>query len=85
MPKEAILSTIDVIVLYSNIPYNEGQTSPRKILESKDNKKISSGTLIEFAGVVLKNNILEFDEKSFRKIHGTAIGIKFYLHMVFCL
>ena len=41
------------------------------------NKQISSDTLAELAEIVLKNNIFEFDEKTFKQKRGTAIGTKF--------
>ena len=34
-------------------------------------------TLLELAAIVLKNNIFEFDEKTFKQVRGTAIGTKF--------
>ena len=46
-------------------------------METRDNKQISSDTLTELAEVVLKNNIFEFDEKTFKQKRGTAIGTKF--------
>ena len=46
-------------------------------MELRDNKQISSDTLIELAKIVLKNNVFEFDEKTFRQVRGTAIGGKF--------
>ena len=61
----AILCTIDVVGLYPNIPHSEGLTALRRFLELRDNKQISSDTLIELAEIVLKNNIFEFDEKKF--------------------
>ena len=73
----AILCTIDVVGLYPNIPHSEGLTSLGRFLELRDNKQISSDTLIELAEIVLKNNIFEFDEKTFRQVHRTAIGTKF--------
>ena len=42
-----------------------------------DNKQISSDTLTELAEVVLKNNIFEFDKKTFKQKRGTAIAKKF--------
>ena len=33
---------------------------------NRDNKQISSDTLIELVEIVLKNNIFEFDEKTFK-------------------
>ena len=46
-------------------------------MELRDNKQISSDTLIELAEIVLKNNLFEFDQKTFKQVRGTAIGTKF--------
>ena len=43
----------------------------------RDNKQISSDTLVELVEIVLKNNIFQFDEKTFKQVRGTAIGTKF--------
>ena len=43
----------------------------------RDNKQISSDTLVELAKIALKNNIFQFDEKTFKQVRGTAIGTKF--------
>ena len=77
LPDGAILCTMDVVGLYPNIPHGEGLDSLRRYLETRDNKQISSDTLTELAEVVLKNNIFEFDEKTFKQKRGTAIGTKF--------
>ena len=62
LPQGAILCTIDVVGLYPNIPHSEGLTALQMFLELRDNKQISSDTIIELAEIVLKNNIFEFDE-----------------------
>ena len=46
LPQGAILCTIDVVDLYLNNPHSEGMTSLRRFLELRDNKPISSDTLI---------------------------------------
>ena len=46
-------------------------------MELRNNKQISSDTLIELAEILLKNNIFEFNEKTFRQVRGTAFGTKF--------
>ena len=46
-------------------------------MKTRENKQISSDTLAELAEIVLKNNIFEFDEKTFKQKCGTAIGTKF--------
>ena len=67
LPDGAILCTMDVVGLYPNIPHGEGLDSLRRYLETRDNKQISSDTLMELAEVVLKNNIFKFDEKTFKQ------------------
>ena len=76
LPDQAILCTMDIVGLYPNITHGEGLASLRRTMETKDNKQISSDTLTEFAEVVLKNNIFEFDEKTFKQKHGTAMEHK---------
>ena len=46
-------------------------------MELRNNKQISSDTLIELAEILLKTNIFKFNEKTFRQVCGTAIGTKF--------
>ena len=48
-----------------------------KFLEARENKQISSEILAELAEIVLKNNIFEFYEKTFKQKRGTAIGTTF--------
>ena len=61
----AILSTMHVVGLYPNIPHGEGLASLYRFWETRANKQMSSDTLAELAEIVLKNNIFEFDEKTF--------------------
>ena len=77
LPDGAILCTMDVVGLYPNTPHGEGLDSLRRYLKTRDNKQISGDTLTELAEVVVKNNIFEFDEKTFKQKRGTAIGTKF--------
>ena len=80
LPQRAILCTIDVVGLYPNIPHSEVLTSLRRVLELRDNKQISSDTLIELAEIMLKNNVFQFDEKTFKQLEQSL-----HLHMLFCL
>ena len=67
LPQGAILCTVDAVGLYPNIPHSEGLTSLRRVLELRDNKQISSDTLVELAEIVLKNNTFQFDEKTWNR------------------
>ena len=56
---------MDVVGLYPNIPHGEGLDFLRRFLETRANKQILNDTLTELAEAVLKNNIFEFEEKTF--------------------
>ena len=77
MADGAILCTMDVVGLYPNTPHGEGLASLRRFLEARDSKQVSSNTLTELAELVLKNNIFEFDEKTFKQKRGAAVETKF--------
>ena len=77
LPEGAILCTIDVVGMYSNIPHEEGLVSLRKTLDARTMEKVTTETLLELTEIVLKNNIFQFNEKIVKQLRGTAIGIKF--------
>ena len=77
LPKNAILCTIDVVGLYPNIPHKEGLASIRKHLDNRENKEVTTETLVELADIVLKNNYFQFLDKTCKQKRGTAIGTKF--------
>ena len=62
---------------YGCKPPVEGLASLYRFLETRVNKQISSDALAELAKIILKNNLFEFDEKTFKQRRGTAIGTKF--------
>ena len=66
LPERAIPCTMDVVGPYTNIPHEEGLVSLFKFLETSENKQISHDTLADLAEIVLKNNIFEFDDKTFK-------------------
>ena len=71
--EEHILCTIDVVALYPNISHEKGMASFRKFLNAKTEKKVTTETLVELSEIVLKNNIFQFNKKTW----GLAIGTKF--------
>ena len=62
--------------LYPNIQQGEGLASLCKFLETRDNEQICE-TLTELSEVVLKNNIFEFDDKTFKQKREIVIETKF--------
>ena len=59
LPDDIILCTIDVVGLYPNIPDDEGLIGFRKSLESREDKTLSTDSLMDLAECVLRNNIFE--------------------------
>ena len=64
-PENAILVTADVVGLYPSIPHQAGLNALKEALENKSVKKIPIENLIKIAEFVLKNNLLEFNNKVF--------------------
>ena len=76
LPEDVILRTIDVVGLYPNIQHEGGLAVIKEALDKRDEKCISTETLMELAECVLKNNIFEHNEDSYKQLRGTAIGTK---------
>ena len=66
LPEGTILCTIDVVGLYPNIPHDEGLAFLKHVLGSGVDKKVTTNTLIELAELVLKNNVFEFCDKTYK-------------------
>ena len=77
LPDDIILCTMDVVGLCPNIPHEVGLSALRKKLETRNEKYVSTDTIIDLAEVVLKNNIFTFGKKTLKQKRGTAIGTKF--------
>ena len=71
-----ILCTIDVVGLYPNIDLEDGLVAMRKALDAREDKTVSTDSLIELAECVLKNNIFEHNTFFYKQLKGTAIGTK---------
>ena len=71
------LRTISIVGLYPNISHSQVMASAQRFLKLRNNKQVSSGTLIGLAKTVLKKNISEFDGKTFNQVRGATIGTKF--------
>ena len=70
--KNAILCTIDVVGLYSNIPHGKGLASIKKYLNNRENKEATIETLFKLANIVLKN-YFHFLDKKFKQNRSTAL------------
>ena len=63
-----ILCLMDVIDLHPNISHDEDLPALRRRHDETDEKDVSTDTLVELAELVLKNNIFNFNEKTFKQI-----------------
>ena len=65
-----------MVGLYPNNPHNGGLAALRKAIDTRENKTISTDTLLELTGCVLQNNIFEHSGNIFKQKQDTAIGTK---------
>ena len=76
LPENAILVTMDVSALYTNIPQDEGIKCAQEALEKRNDKSVPTDFIIRLLELVLKLNIFEFDNELFLQLIGTAMGTR---------
>ena len=77
LPENSILCTMDVVGLYPNIPHEGGLKATENALNRRDDKSLTTDSLMELANLALKNNFFEHNSKIYKQVQGTAIGAKF--------
>ena len=77
-PPNALLFTLDVSPLYTNIPHNEGIATCRHFLDTRDRNSstVATETLCDLIHMILTMNNLTFNNKHYLQIHGTAMGTR---------
>ena len=78
LPKSAILVSMDVTSLYSNIPQQEGITTVCHAYEEfyQGNPPVPTRFLSEMLSLILLENSFQFNEKDYLQTHGTSMGTK---------
>ena len=76
LPNNALLVTLDVSSLYTNIPHNEGIDACRRFLDTRTDKHIPTETLCDLLRIILTMNNFTFNQQNYLQIHGTAMGTK---------
>ena len=78
VPKNAILVSMDVTSIYTNIPQEEGFETVCKTYDSfyKDSPPIPTQYLKRALKLILQENSFEFNGKNYLQTHGTAMGTK---------
>ena len=74
LPENAILVTIDVTGLYTNIPKNDGMSAMKTALNSRLDQSVPTDFLLKLLDIVLSSNIFEFNKKLYCQEIGTAMG-----------
>ena len=76
LKNNAILVTLDVSSLYTNIQHNQGIDACRHFLDTRPNKHIPTETLCDLLRMILTMNNFTFNQQHYLQIHGTAVGTK---------
>ena len=81
LPNDCLLVSIDVSSLYTNIPHKDGRESllyyvSNEELKFKHPEQPEPEIIVELAKIVLKNNVIEFNNKFYLQKQGTAMGTK---------
>jgi len=76
LSENTILCTVDVVGLYPNIPHSDGMEALKVALEQREDKSVSTESLLDLAKCVLENNVFEHNGEIYKQKQGTAIGTK---------
>ena len=77
VPTEALLVTLDVTSLYSNIPHNDGIKACEHFLNSKtSNSDVSTESACDLISTVLTKNHFQFNGDNYLQSMGCAVGTK---------
>ena len=78
IPDNAVLATLDVSSLYTNIPEDEGIDFVCRYYEDHHEQKlpIPTSDLRELMRLILEENSFKFNEKHFVQTHSIAMGTK---------
>ena len=74
LPKNAIIVTMDVTGLYTNIPQEECTQTAHEALNERINQEVPSQFIVNLLTFILKYNIFEYDQELFQQLIGFAMG-----------
>ena len=82
LPEDAILVTMDVVSLYSNIPHDEGLKALDRFLNNYPNTPLEKNSILKLTEFILKHNYFSFDDNNmfYLQIKGTAMGTRMAPH-----
>ena len=83
--KDVLLCTVDVVGLYPNIPHKDGIEALKSVLDSRENKTVSTESLLELTELVLENNVFEHNGKVLDKSKEQLLVPRWHHNMRFYL
>ena len=76
VPQDAILATLDVSSLYSNIPNDDGLEACKYFLDKRNCQDPPTTDIIKLTEFILKHNYFNFENKLYLQVLGTAMGTR---------
>ena len=83
MPPGCLLVTLDVSLLYTNIPHEEGIAACKEFLNRREKQEPPTTDLCQLIRLVLMKNLFVFDETNYLQVHGTAMGTRMACYEIF--
>ena len=74
LPNDAILVTIDVTALYTNIKKEDAISAMKQVLDERQDQTIPSHFILELLRLIFSCNYFEFGSKIYKQNIGTAMG-----------
>ena len=84
MPSNALIATLDVQTLYTNIAHEEGLACTKEQLDKRIDQQTPTDFLIKLMKLILYNNIFEFHESYWKQNIG-AVSLYHTMQISLCL
>ena len=84
LPHDAILFTMDVVGLYSNISHDDHDPCCT-LLDRRSDQQLPIGDIINLARMVLKLDAFAYRDDHFLEVHGTAMATRYLPAAIICL
>ena len=72
----SLLGTVDVVSLYTNIPYKDGIRAAKHVLETRPVKEPHTLVILRLLHFILTKTAFKFDVKLYEQISRTTMGMK---------
>ena len=76
LPSNALLVTLDVSSLYTNIPHEEGIAACTEALNTRETQSPPTADLAELISEILNKNAFVFGEQHYLQVYSTAMGTR---------